>query len=145
MFYFRLYAQPVDAKDNWWGSEREAFINGKTYDYSDDSSLVEVNFWPPILDNRTLVDGKCINIICLTSLVYTLFVSYICHFPVKNCFSLVWLVKHKHHVHCTPTLPSVLQFSSICHTAKFSTVCELCRTEKDLTFFFCRLFSNFKK
>ncbi|CAG5132059.1 unnamed protein product, partial [Candidula unifasciata] len=52
--------QPIDAKSNWWGSEREAYISGKTYDSSDDSSLVEVEFWPPVLDNRTLVEGNCL-------------------------------------------------------------------------------------
>ncbi|GFR58263.1 neurotrypsin [Elysia marginata] len=50
----------IDARSNWWGSEREAYINGKTYDYSDDPKLAEVNFWPPILDARSVIEGDCL-------------------------------------------------------------------------------------
>ncbi|GFO27981.1 class a scavenger receptor srcr domain with c-type lectin domain [Plakobranchus ocellatus] len=50
----------IDARSNWWGSEREAYINGKTYDYSDDPRLAEVNFWPPILDARSVIEGQCL-------------------------------------------------------------------------------------
>ncbi|CAL1535561.1 unnamed protein product [Lymnaea stagnalis] len=50
----------IDAKNNWWGSERTAYISGKTYDFSDEDRLVEVNFIPPIIDNRSLVEGDCL-------------------------------------------------------------------------------------
>ncbi|KAH9500139.1 hypothetical protein Btru_077291 [Bulinus truncatus] len=50
----------IDAKNNWWGSERMAYINGKTFDFSDDASLVQVDFWPAVVDNRSMVEGNCL-------------------------------------------------------------------------------------
>ena len=60
LLYFALCrrdAGVIDAQPNWWGSERQAYINGKTYDYMDDPLLAEVKVWPPILDARSIVEG----------------------------------------------------------------------------------------
>ncbi|XP_067681580.1 protein bark beetle-like [Haliotis asinina] len=50
---------PVNATQNWWGSDRIGYINGKIWDESDNPLLSPVVFAPPKLDNRSVVDGKC--------------------------------------------------------------------------------------
>ncbi|CAG5133261.1 unnamed protein product, partial [Candidula unifasciata] len=54
------HSETIDAKDNWWGSERQAYISGKIHDGMDDSLLVDVDYWPPVLDNRSLIEGDCL-------------------------------------------------------------------------------------
>ncbi|KAK0049320.1 protein bark beetle [Biomphalaria pfeifferi] len=56
----QLDTRNIDAKDNWWGSERQAYINGKIFDVSDDINLVQVDFWPAIIDNRSMVEANCL-------------------------------------------------------------------------------------
>lgn len=51
---------PIDARNNWWGSELRSFISGKVWDNYDDPSMVSVQFWQPKLDNRSVVEGKCL-------------------------------------------------------------------------------------
>ncbi|XP_012945265.1 protein bark beetle [Aplysia californica] len=52
--------QDISAKNNWWGSERRAFISGKTYDNFDNKDLVEIDYWPPIIDSRSIIEGDCL-------------------------------------------------------------------------------------
>ena len=50
--------EPVDAKSNWWGSERESYINGKVWDRLDNTSLVDIVFSPWRVSNASLIDGR---------------------------------------------------------------------------------------
>lgn len=49
---------PIDATDNWWGSESVGYVNGKIWDKLDNDSLIAVNFLPTKINNASLIDGK---------------------------------------------------------------------------------------
>ena len=55
--------RPIDARNNWWGSELRSYINGKIWDNLDDPNLLSIDFWQPRLDNRSVVEGK-VNLYC---------------------------------------------------------------------------------
>nr|KAG5700697.1 hypothetical protein BaRGS_029062 [Batillaria attramentaria] len=49
----------IMARNNWWGSDLRSYISGKIWDNFDQPNLVSVDFWQPKLDNRSVVEGKC--------------------------------------------------------------------------------------
>ncbi|XP_033735968.1 LOW QUALITY PROTEIN: protein bark beetle-like [Pecten maximus] len=49
----------IEATQNWWGSNRPAYINGKIWDQSDNDSLVSITFDPYRVTNQSIIDGKC--------------------------------------------------------------------------------------
>lgn len=51
--------EAIDATQNWWGSNRPGYINGKIWDHSDNNTLVSVNFDRYRVTNQSIIDGKC--------------------------------------------------------------------------------------
>ncbi|KAK6181325.1 hypothetical protein SNE40_009204 [Patella caerulea] len=50
----------IEAVENWWGSDRQAFISGKVWDAFDEKSLAAITVLPPKLSNRSVVEGDCL-------------------------------------------------------------------------------------
>ncbi|XP_054714634.1 protein bark beetle-like [Uloborus diversus] len=49
----------IDAKMNWWGFNGTAAISGRIKDYSDFEELLEVEYYPYLHDNSSVLSGKC--------------------------------------------------------------------------------------
>ncbi|XP_042894789.1 protein bark beetle [Parasteatoda tepidariorum] len=57
---FHYYKEnPVNAKMNWWGFNGTAAISGRIKDYYDFEELLEVEYFPFLPDNSTVLSGKC--------------------------------------------------------------------------------------
>ncbi|VDI16459.1 Hypothetical predicted protein [Mytilus galloprovincialis] len=54
-----VQSKPIDARENWWGSERPNFVLGRIWDNRDNQSLITVNYLPIKVTNVSLIDGKC--------------------------------------------------------------------------------------
>lgn len=50
---------PIDATNNWWGSQSTGYVNGKIWDALDNNSLVPVEYMPIKINNGSLIYGKC--------------------------------------------------------------------------------------
>lgn len=53
------YSAPIDATNNWWGSQSTGYVNGKIWDGLDNDSLVAVEYMPIKINNQSLIYGKC--------------------------------------------------------------------------------------
>uniref|UniRef100_A0A1V1FT29 Putative CTL17 isoform B n=1 Tax=Reticulitermes speratus TaxID=60591 RepID=A0A1V1FT29_9NEOP len=54
-----VWKTPIDAKHNWWGYNETLAVTGRICDHSDDLDLLEVDFRPFHLNNRSVLSGKC--------------------------------------------------------------------------------------
>ena len=54
------YSAPIDATNNWWGSQSTGYVNGKIWDGLDNDSLVSVEYMPIKINNQSLIYGRCI-------------------------------------------------------------------------------------
>ena len=52
-----IQSKPVDATENWWGSERSNFVLGRIWDNRDNRSLISVNYLPIQVTNMSMIDG----------------------------------------------------------------------------------------
>ena len=50
---------PIEAINNWWGYNETTAVVGRIRDYRDIAELLEVRFEPFVLNNRTVLSGKC--------------------------------------------------------------------------------------
>lgn len=54
-----VWKTPIDAKHNWWGYNETLAVLGRIKDRADDPDLLEVDFRPYHMNNRTVLSGKC--------------------------------------------------------------------------------------
>jgi hypothetical protein len=54
-----VWKTPIDAKHNWWGYNETLAVMGRICDHSDDLDLLEVDFRPFHMNNRSILSGKC--------------------------------------------------------------------------------------
>jgi hypothetical protein len=54
-----VWKTPIDAKHNWWGYNETLAVMGRICDHSDDPDLLEVDFRPFHMNNRSILSGKC--------------------------------------------------------------------------------------
>ncbi|XP_034245120.1 protein bark beetle isoform X3 [Thrips palmi] len=54
-----VWKTPIDAKHNWWGYNESLAVLGRIKDRADDPDLLEVDFRPYHMNNRTVLSGKC--------------------------------------------------------------------------------------
>lgn len=54
-----MWKTPIDAKHNWWGYNESLAVLGRIKDRADDPDLLEVDFRPYHMNNRTVLSGKC--------------------------------------------------------------------------------------
>ncbi|CAB3370904.1 Hypothetical predicted protein [Cloeon dipterum] len=54
-----VWKTPIDAKHNWWGYNNTLAVMGRIKDRRDDLDLLEVDFEPFHMSNRTILSGKC--------------------------------------------------------------------------------------
>lgn len=58
-FRFDVWQTPVNAKSNYWGINYTAAVMGRIRDRNDYENLLEVEFSPFLMNNQSLLDGKC--------------------------------------------------------------------------------------
>ncbi|XP_066905697.1 protein bark beetle [Halyomorpha halys] len=56
---FDVWQTPVNAKVNYWGFNTTLSVMGRIKDRSDQPNLLEVEFLPFLMNNASLLDGKC--------------------------------------------------------------------------------------
>lgn len=54
-----VWKTPIDAKHNWWGFNETLAVSGRVKDRADNPDLLEVDFRPYLLNNRSILSGKC--------------------------------------------------------------------------------------
>lgn len=55
-----MESKPIDARENWWGSERPNYVLGRIWDHRDNRTLNSVNYLPIKVTNISLIDGNFI-------------------------------------------------------------------------------------
>ncbi|XP_049825562.1 protein bark beetle isoform X2 [Aethina tumida] len=55
----QLWNTKIDAANNYWGVNTSLAVRGRIRDQSDDPKLLEVIFEPYLMNNKTVLDGKC--------------------------------------------------------------------------------------
>ena len=56
---YDVWKTPINAKYNWWGFNETYAVAGRIKDLHDKDGLLEVDFTPFHMNNRTLMSGKC--------------------------------------------------------------------------------------
>ena len=56
---FDVWKTPINAKYNYWGYNETYAVAGRIKDLHDEDGLLEVDFTPFQMNNRTLMSGKC--------------------------------------------------------------------------------------
>jgi len=56
---FDVWKTPINAKYNYWGYNETYAVAGRIKDLHDVNGLLEVDFTPFQMNNRTLLSGKC--------------------------------------------------------------------------------------
>ncbi|PSN57210.1 hypothetical protein C0J52_05036 [Blattella germanica] len=54
-----VWKTPIDAKHNWWGYNETLAVMGRIRDHSDDLDLLELDFRPFHMNNKSILSGKC--------------------------------------------------------------------------------------
>jgi hypothetical protein len=54
-----VWKTPIDAQHNWWGYNESLAVMSRIKDRRDDLDLLEVDFEPFHMSNRTILSGKC--------------------------------------------------------------------------------------
>lgn len=54
-----LWKTKIDAPHNYWGFNTTLAVQGRIKDQSDDLQLLEVNYSPYYMNNKTILNGKC--------------------------------------------------------------------------------------
>ncbi|XP_059476974.1 protein bark beetle isoform X2 [Neocloeon triangulifer] len=54
-----VWKTPIDAQHNWWGYNNSLAVMSRIKDRRDDLDLLEVDFEPFHMSNRTILSGKC--------------------------------------------------------------------------------------
>lgn len=54
-----IFKTPIDAKHNYWSFNETLAVSGRIKDRLDEPHLLEVDFRPYHMNNRTILDGKC--------------------------------------------------------------------------------------
>lgn len=54
-----MWNTKIDAANNYWGVNTSLAVRGRIRDQSDDPKLLEVIFEPYLMNNKTVLDGKC--------------------------------------------------------------------------------------
>ncbi|XP_054261454.1 protein bark beetle-like isoform X2 [Macrosteles quadrilineatus] len=54
-----VWKTPIDAKNNYWGFNETIAVSGRIRDRSDEPHLLEVDFRPFQMNNRSILSGKC--------------------------------------------------------------------------------------
>ena len=56
---YDVWKTPINAKYNYWGYNETYAVAGRIKDLHDEDGLLEVDFTPYQLSNKTLLSGKC--------------------------------------------------------------------------------------
>lgn len=54
-----VWKTPIDARNNYWGFNETIAVSGRIRDRSDEPHLLEVDFRPFQMNNRSILSGKC--------------------------------------------------------------------------------------
>ncbi|KAL0266608.1 UNVERIFIED_CONTAM: hypothetical protein PYX00_009105 [Menopon gallinae] len=56
---FDVWKSRIDAKHNWWGFNESLAVSGRIKDRLDEPDLLEVDYKPYLMNNRSILSGKC--------------------------------------------------------------------------------------